>query len=211
MKDRMFTGLLPTQVDFDWDVVTATIVSTLAMMVDHYYHFIPGWKGFDRTVLYFVVPMLYITVVLRKKLSDFGFQVGDWKTGIVFTVGTLLVILPVLWLVVRSGFGMSSFYQPMSGPGLPLYAFFEIFGWEFIFRGWLTFSYTRKFGVDGLWLQAVPFTLGHSGKPEVEAMLTLLGGFFLGWVAYRTRSFLYPFLIHFAMLICVILAAGSGR
>ncbi len=206
----MITGLLPTQVDFDWDVVTATIVSTLAMMVDHYYQFIPGWKGFDRTVLYFVVPMLYITIVLRKKLSDFGFQVGDWKTGIVFTAGTLLVILPVLWVAVRSGFGMRSFYQPMCGPGLPLYAFFEIFGWEFIFRGWLTFSYTRKFGVDGLWLQAVPFTLGHLGKPEVEAMLTLLGGFFLGWVAYRTRSFLYPFLIHFAMLICVILAAGSG-
>ena len=53
-----------------------------------------------------------------------------------------------------------------------------------------------EFGAEALWLQAVPFAIAHIGKPEIETLSTIFGGFAFGWVAWRTRSFVYPFLIH---------------
>ena len=206
----MLKKLFQTDLHFDWKVVTITIVSTLVMMIDYYHHFIPGWKGLDRTALYFVVPMVFIVFVFREHPKDYGFQLGDWKAGLVITVGSLLVILPALWLLVHGDSSMREYYQPLLGPSLSLYTFLEIFGWEFLFRGWLVFGYARKFGAEALWLQAVPFALGHLGKPEVETLSTIFGGFVFGWVAYRTKSFLYPFLIHWAIFTFVVLAAGGA-
>ena len=55
----------------------------------------------------------------------------------------------------------------------------------------------------------VPFALAHISKPEVETLSTIFGGFAFGWVAYRTRSFLYPFLIHwFVASFIILIAAG---
>jgi len=104
---------------------------------------------------------------------------------------------------------MRGYYQPLIGPTLPVYTFFDLIGWEFIFRGWLTFAYVRKFGAEGLWLQAVPFAIAHISKPELETLSTIFGGFAFGWVAWRTKSFLYPFLIHWAIFTFVVLAAGG--
>jgi membrane protease YdiL (CAAX protease family) len=53
----------------------------------------------------------------------------------------------------------------------------------------------------------VPFALMHLTKPEIETLSTIFGGFIFGWIAYRTKSFLYPFLIHWAMLTFVVLVA----
>ena len=81
---------------------------------------------------------------------------------------------------------MQNYYKPMVS-GLPWSTLLDLFGWEFIFRGWLLFGYTRKFGTDGIWLQAVPFALAHIGKPELETLSTIFGGFVFGWVAWRTK------------------------
>lgn len=206
----MLKKLFETDLHFDWKIVTMTIVSTLVMMVDYYHQFIPGWKGWDRMLLYFAIPMIFIVLVFRENPKDYGFQLGDWKAGLAITIGSLLIILPVLWLLVHGDSSMRKYYQPLLGPGLPLYTFLEIFGWEFLFRGWLVFGYARKFGAEALWLQAVPFALGHLSKPEVETLSTIFGGFFFGWVAYRTKSFFYPFLIHWAIFTFVVLAAGGA-
>jgi membrane protease YdiL (CAAX protease family) len=61
-----------------------------------------------------------------------------------------------------------------------------------------------------LWLQAVPFVIAHIGKPEVETLSTIFGGFAFGWVAWRTRSFVYPFLIHWYIATFTILVAGGA-
>jgi len=50
----------------------------------------------------------------------------------------------------------------------------------------------------------------HLGKPELETMTTWLSGVGFGFVAWRTQSFLYAFLIHWFMLVMTILiAVGS--
>jgi membrane protease YdiL (CAAX protease family) len=105
---------------------------------------------------------------------------------------------------------MRSYYQSMLNPRLPVYTFLNLFGWEFLFRGWLLFGYARKLGAEALWLQAVPFAIAHFSKPEVETLSTIFGGFVFGWIAYRTKSFLYPFLIHWYIFTIVVLFAGGA-
>ena len=88
---------------------------------------------------------------------------------------------------------MHDYYKPYT-VGLPWTTFLDLIGWEFFFRGWILFGYARKFGAEALWLHAVPFALAHIGKPEVETLSTIFGGFAFGWIAYRTKSFVWPFL-----------------
>jgi membrane protease YdiL (CAAX protease family) len=200
--------LFQTNLRFDWKIVTITVVSTTLLIIDRYHSF-TAWKPLDRTILYLFIPLAFILFVFRENPREYGFQLGDWKAGLTLTFGSLVIVLPVLWWLVHGDTSMRSYYQSLIGPSLPLYTFLDIFGWEFIFRGWLTFAYVRKFGAEGLWLQSVPFAIAHISKPEVETLSTIFGGFAFGWLAWRTKSFLYPFLIHWVIFTFVVLAAGG--
>ena len=70
--------LLGERLDFDWKVVTITIVSTLLLMVD-YYHRLTPHKYWDRLILYLVLPLIIIVLLFRENPRDFGFALGDWK------------------------------------------------------------------------------------------------------------------------------------
>jgi membrane protease YdiL (CAAX protease family) len=154
--------------------------------------------------------MLVILLVFRENPRNYGFQLGDWKAGFFITIATLIVILPGLWFLMRGDQTMRTYYQSFINPIIPVYTFFDLFGWEFLFRGWLTFAYVRKFGAEGLWLQAVPFAIAHIPKPEIETLSTIFGGFVFGWIAWRTKSFFYPFIIHWAIFTFVVIIAGGN-
>jgi membrane protease YdiL (CAAX protease family) len=115
---------------------------------------------------------------------------------------------PVLWFLGANNPSMRSYYMH-DAAGLPWTTFLDLIGWEFIFRGWILFGYARKFGPETIWLQAVPFALMHLGKPELETLSTIFGGFAFGWVAWRTKSFVYPFLIHWFIATFIILVAAG--
>jgi membrane protease YdiL (CAAX protease family) len=206
----------------DRKIAILTIVSTIVLMLDNYHSpilpwmkWISGWDGsvfsikiLDRTLLYFIIPMFFILVVFRENPCHYGFTFGDWKAGIVISLGLIIVITPMLWLAVHGNVSMQNFYKPMAA-GLPWRTLLDLFGWEFIFRGWLLFGYSAKFGPDALWLQAVPFALAHIGKPELETLSTIFGGFVLGWAAWKTKSFVYPLIIHwFITSFTILIAAG---
>jgi membrane protease YdiL (CAAX protease family) len=207
--------IFATDLRFDWKIAILTVVSTLLLMVDHYFKITsnwlssPWWKYVDRTILYFVIPMLIILFVFREKASDYGFTLGDWRAGILLTLGGIVLMAPILWFLNRGDTSMQSYYSPSLG-NLPWNTFLDLLGWEFMFRGWLLFGYARKFGAEALWLQAVPFAMAHVGKPAVETFSTIFGGFLFGWVAYRTKSFIYPFLIHWFVASFTILVAGGA-
>lgn len=198
--------LFGERLQFDWKVVTVTIVSTLVLIIS-YYRKLTFDRGLDQTILYFIIPMIFILLVFRENPREYGFTLGDWKAGIALTLIAVVLIAPVLWFVGHGG-AMQAYYEKQVG-GLPWNTFIDLFGWEFLFRGWVLFGYARKFGPDALWLQAVPFALMHLSKPEVETLSTIFGGFVFGWVAYRTRSFLYPFLIHWFVATFTVLVAGG--
>lgn len=199
--------LLGEKLSFDWKIVTITIVSTLLLMVDHYHPLTPS-KYWDRVILYLVIPLLIIILFFRENPKGFGFSLGDWRAGLIITAIGILFMAPVIYYLGRDDESMQQYYQPYVN-GLPWTTFLDLIGWEFFFRGWILFGYARKFGPEALWLQAVPFAIAHIGKPEVETLSTIFGGFAFGWVAYRTKSFLYPFFIHwFIATFIIIVAAG---
>ena len=202
-------SLLGQRLQFDWKIVTVTVVSTLLLMVDAYHRLTPN-KGYDRIILYLLIPLVIVLVIFRENPREYGFALGDWKAGLIITGIAILLIAPVLWLVAHGG-TMTDYYKPQLA-GLPWNTFIDLFGWEFFFRGFILFAYARKFGAEALWLQAVPFALAHVGKPEVETLSTIFGGFVFVWIAYRTRSFLYPFIVHwFVASFTIVVAAGLLR
>ncbi len=192
---------------FDWKIAVLTIVSTLVILIERY-NKLTEWETLDRFILFFLIPMAVILIVFRDSPRDYGFQFGDWRAGLILTAGSILLIAPILFFLAKSDPSMREYYD-WQVQYLPWQLLVEMFAWEFLFRGWLLFGYARKFGPEAIWLQAVPFALAHLGKPEIETLSTIFGGFVFGWIAYRTRSFLYPFIIHFFVSsFTIIVAAG---
>ncbi|HKJ27945.1 MAG TPA: CPBP family intramembrane glutamic endopeptidase [Anaerolineales bacterium] len=200
--------LFSFNLEFNWNIVIATISVTLLIMVDRYHNF-TGSTGLDRIILFLGVPLFIIVVLLRESPADYGFRLGDWKAGLAMTGLVILVAAPILYFTAKGDASMHEYYERLLTPRLPGYVFLDLFGWEFMFRGWLLFGYARKYGHDALWLQAVPFALAHIGKPEVETLSTIFGGFLFGLVAWRSKSFLYAFLIHYFVFFFTVLVAGG--
>lgn len=192
---------------FDWKIAVLTIVSTIVIIVERY-NKITSWETLDRLIFFFLIPMAVILFLFRDSPRDYGFQIGDWRAGLILTAGSILLIAPILYFLAKSNPSMRDYYY-WQVEFLPWQLLAEMFAWEFLFRGWLLFGYARKFGPEAIWLQAVPFALAHLGKPEIETLSTIFGGFVFGWIAYRTRSFLYPFIIHFFVSSFTILVAAG--
>ncbi len=203
-------SIIGPKLDIDWRIAVISIASTLLLMFDYYGHTITRWKYVDRAILYGVIPLLFILLLFRENPKQYGFGLGDWKLGLLLTLGGILLMTPILWFLGRQDAAMHEYYKPWLNANLPVHTFLDLVGWEFLFRGWLLFGYARRFGANALWIQAVPFALAHIGKPEVETLSTIFGGFAFGWVAWRTRSFLYPFLIHWYIATFIILVAGGA-
>ena len=196
-----------TKINLDWKIATLTILSTTLLILDKYHSFTSS-KPLDRIILYLIIPLAVTLFIFRENPKEYGFQLGNWRTGLIITALAILLMTPVLWWLISVNGEMQDYYEGYLS-GLPWNTFLDLLGWEFLFRGWLLFGYARKFEAEALWLQAVPFALAHVGKPELETLSTILGGFAFGWVAWRTKSFIYPFLIHWYIGTLTILIASG--
>ena len=205
--------------ELDIRATLVVIVSTVLVMVDRYYDFLPGEgfagaitaKSIERTLLHLIFPLLIIVVIFRDRPSKYGFSLGKWKQGLMWTVGAMVVLAPILYFASRTP-AMVRFYAGIErSVGHVVYtSALDLLGCEFLFRGFLLFGLLRVAGPNAVLLQAVPFALGHLGKPELETMSALFGGVGFGYVAWRTRSFVYPWLIHCFVSIFVILVAMAA-
>ena len=206
--DKILRSILGDRLGIDWKFATITIISTLLIMADYYYS-PTGRNHFDSLILLILVPFAVTILVYRESPGDFGFGLGDRKTGILLTLLGVLLMTPIIWYLGTREIGMRTYYS-YAQDGLIWKKALEIFGWEYLFRGWILFGYAKKFGPDAIWLQAVPFAVAHLGKPEVETLSTIFGGFAFGWVAWRTGSFMYSFLIHWFIAILIILVSSAS-
>ncbi len=199
-------------VEFDVRLTLLIIFCTLVPMLDYYGHSPTGVKAWDRFIFYFLGSALFIWVVYREPLSNFGFKWGDWRRGLLYTAVACAGMALILWFAARSP-AMQSFYQGRAPDGLGRAALLngvELFGWEFVWRGLALFAFARAFGPGpAIFLQAVPFAFMHLGKPEIETLSTIFGGAAFGYIAWRTRSFVYPWLIHwFVVTFTLVVTTG---
>ena len=199
-------------VEFDLKLTLIIIMGTILPMIDRYNHRITGTKAYDRLVLYFIIPMIVILLLFREKPTIYGFQLGNWRAGLIWTAVGCIGMAIILWFVARTP-TMQSYYTAKA-PESTLYLLYitaaDLFGWEFMWRGFMLFGLAAYLGPGAaIWLAAVPFAFMHLGKPEIETLSTLFGGAAFGFIAWQTGSFFYPFLIHwFIASFTMMLASG---
>ena len=144
-----------------------------------------------------------------------GLGLGDWKWGLTVVAICTPGMLIGTW--VGSYDAAVQQYYPIPGAenlsdaqartiwwvayGL-FYVSFEFFYRGFMLRGLGSFGWKLSIG-----LQTACCVLIHIGKPNAEVLASVFASLVFGWVAYRTRSIWYGFLIHFAIGIVNDLAA----
>ena len=98
-------SLFNFDVRFNWKTVTATIVTTLLLIVDSDHTFTSS-VVLDRFILYLIVPLFVIIVVLRENPAEYGFRLGDWKTGLALTGIVIAIAAPILWFTAKGDASM---------------------------------------------------------------------------------------------------------
>jgi len=161
-------------------------------------------------ITYFVLPFIIIKLLLKEKISEYGFTLGDKKTGLKISLIFLLVMLPIIWFVSSMPeFSIKYPHLQSAKESWTLLLIFEagmllyMFAWEFIWRGFMLFGLKEKFGYYAIFIQMIPFVILHNGKPDIETFSAILGGLALGVLAFRTRSFLYGVIVHFGIMLSI--------
>ena len=75
----------------------------------------------------------------------------------------------------------------------------QFFGVEGFFRGFMTFGLYPRFGYLSLFIMVIPYALVHVGKPPIEVFMAVPAGLVLGYVALKTRSWVFGALLHWAV------------
>jgi membrane protease YdiL (CAAX protease family) len=159
---------------------------------------------------YFVFAILIIKFILREKLGNYGLAFGDSKAGLKYSSIFLIVMFPLVWIASSMPDFTSKYPHLLSTrtnwekffiyeSGMLLY----MFGWEFIWRGFLLFGLKEKFGFYAVFIQMIPFVILHNGKPALETFGAILGGLALGVLAYRTNSFYYCVITHMGVMFSI--------
>ena len=168
------------------------------------------WFYYASTLALFgLVPWMVIRYAWKERLSDFGVCLGDWRFGSA-AVALLLPVIAFAFLLPAAGMAdMREFYPVDKGAMESLRSFLphasgRVFlfyvGWEFIFRGFLLFGLRDSVGdCTAICVQTLPSALWHIGYPTGELYASIAAGLLFGWLALRTRSILWPFILHAAI------------
>jgi membrane protease YdiL (CAAX protease family) len=168
-----------------------------------------GWWVSVVTIFYFVIPALCIRFFYRESLSDYGvnlrFEPGFFK----LFAAVIAIMLPLVYIMsTTAGFAAKyPFLQiydgtPYIGTTLlvwELIYFFQFFGLEFFFRGFLVHSLKPALGIYSIFAMTVPYTMIHFGKPPAETMAAIAAGIFLGWLSYRNGNIWMGLMLHCAV------------
>lgn len=168
------------------------------------------WFLTDGTLM-FLIPVLSIKLVFRKKLSDFGIAAGDVKFGLLTAGLFYAVMLVIVWIVSASEEFANAYPQggAVLRDNLLLLMMYEfcvlvyMLGWEFLWRGYMLFGLKDKLGYYTIFIQMIPFFILHKGKPDLELFASIFAGIILGIQALRSRSFIYSWLLHFAVMFSI--------
>jgi membrane protease YdiL (CAAX protease family) len=197
-------------VDFDARIVQIVSVATVILIIAFNNRFVEA--EYDRFVLEFIIPVAIILLVWREDPRRYGLRLGDWRLGLVVVVLGVVVMAVVIWFLGR----LPDFraYYTDTIAGRPMWRLIvdtgvDLLAWEFFFRGWLMWALARKYGTDAIWLQVIPFALMHVWKPEIEQLSTLFGGAVLGLLAWRTKSFVWGWLLHWFMMAWVLVVTAG--
>lgn len=162
-------------------------------------------------IFFLVIPLLFGKLFLEKKLFYWGINIGNYKKGIVLMVGSIIIVLGILFLLG----GYTSFYKnyPISASvadNFWLFIFYEVllggilvFSYEFFFRGFIMRIVAEKIGAWSIVAQAVLFfgLALWTGTSMWTLAPYVIFAPFGGYIAYKSGSIYYSALAQFIILI----------
>jgi len=203
IKNRMLRG-------YDLNLLAVVGISTLVLVLERYYPLNIDFPRATELIYYLLVPLAASWLLFRDKPRDYGIRIGHWKPSIILTAVCLAAMALILYGAGKTPEFRSYYHMyAIDWPELLLNHSLYMFGWEFLFRGYMLFGLEKSIGKSAIFVQAIPFVLLHLGKPFLETLACIPGGFILGYVAYRTRSFLPCFIIHLGIYVMMILFTNS--
>jgi hypothetical protein len=166
-----------------------------------------GWWFGMQGLLGFVLPAAALALFFSNDLDDLGLGLGNWRlaTGI---AALYLPLVAVGTWVLSDGAAFQEQY-PHHAPAARDWTVFLIYealflfywvGWEYLWRGFVLFGTAPTLGLYAIFVQALPFAALHVSKPWPEALLSIVGGVFLGALVWRCRSFWIAVPIHAAQM-----------
>jgi CAAX protease family protein len=196
--------------DYDLNLVAVVGISTLVLVLQRYYPLNIDFPSATQFFYYLLVPLAAGWLLFRDKPRDYGIRIGLWKPAIVWSTACLAAMALILYGVGRMPDFRSYYHRSViDWPELLLYSALFMLAWEFLFRGYMLFGLEKSMGKSAIFVQTIPFVLLHFGKPFLETLACIPGGFIFGYVAYRTRSFLPCFIIHFGIYAMMVFFTNS--
>ena len=157
-------------------------------------------------LLMFVIPLLIVKVAFKGSLRGFGFRMGDARWGFRFVAIALPVSLLAAYIAsldpaVREEYPLAKGMIGHVSTFLIVEVFYLLYylGWELLFRGFMLFGLEKYGALAAILVQVIPSTIVHIGKPASESFAAIVAGLVFGYLAVRTRSILYPLILHAAV------------
>jgi membrane protease YdiL (CAAX protease family) len=154
-------------------------------------------------LLMFAIPLLIVKVAFKGSLRGFGFRMGDARWGFRFVAIALPVSLLAAYVgsldpAVREEYPLAKSMIGDVSTFLIVEVFYLVYylGWEFLFRGFMLFGSEKYGALAAILMQVIPSTIVHIGKPASESFAAIVAGLVFGYIAVRTRSILYPLILH---------------
>jgi uncharacterized protein len=182
--------------------------------------FPPGPRGFDPywvlryktwwvaiiAASYLALPAIVMAGMPGKRLQDCNLSLAGFRRHFWIYVGLYGAVLPVIWLVSLTP-EFYTFYPMYPQAGR---SWFDLLCWEglyagqfialeFFFRGFLVGGLSRFMGALAVPVCVMPYLMIHFTKPWPEAAGSVVAGFVLGWLAWKTKSIWGGVCVHCAV------------
>lgn len=164
------------------------------------------WTASASVFTRMVMPLLFITLILRESPRDFGYRLAGGRSFFAIYAVLLAVMVPLLWIVAGTGAfqGKYPFWDDAgaSWRNFILYEiryFFVFLSGESFWRGFLVFGLAKRFGWHALSIAMVPYVIVHFGKPPIETIGAIITGYVLGYLALKHRSFWLGVALHYTV------------
>jgi membrane protease YdiL (CAAX protease family) len=199
IKNRMIGG-------YDLNLIAVVSISTLVLVLHRYYPLDIDFPSATKLIYWLLVPLAAGWLLFRDKPWDYGIRIGRWKPAIILTAAYLAAMSLILYAASKMPEFRSYYHMHViDWPRWLLKWALYMFAWEFLFRGYMLFGLEKSIGKSAIFVQTIPFVLLHIGKPFLETLASIPGGFIWGYMAYRTRSFLPCFITHLGQYAIMIL------
>ena len=152
-----------------------------------------GW-AIGCLILYILVPLITIKLLLRHRLSDYGWGFHYyWRTLPIYIALYVPVAIAIVFISKQPAFLKTyPFYYPENWQQLAVWELFyvlQFIGAEFFFRGFILLGISRYLGNAAAMIAMVfAYTMLHFTKPYLEASGAIIAGLVLGYLVIKTRS-----------------------